>query len=147
MNPADQPRAVVSCVFCGTANRVDLSKLASGPRCANCQKPILLDRPVKTTGGDFDRTLQGTDVPVVVDFYADWCGPCRMMAPTLDDFARQQAGRALVVKLDTDAEPAIAGRYGIRGIPTLIVFERGQERGRHVGVTDLRTLQTLTGLS
>jgi thioredoxin 2 len=147
MSQTDQRRAVVRCPFCGTANRVDLSKLASGPRCASCHKPILLDRPVKATGADFDRTLQGTDVPVVVDFYADWCGPCRMMAPILDDFARQQAGHALVVKLDTDAEPAVAGRYGIRGIPTVIVFDRGRERGRHVGVADLRTLLTLTGLA
>jgi thioredoxin 2 len=147
MSQPNERRAVVRCAFCGTANRVDLTKLSSGPRCAQCHKPMLLDRPVKATTADFDRTLQGTDVPVLVDFYADWCGPCRMMAPTLDDFARQHAGRALVLKLDTDADPEVAGRYGIRGIPTLIVFERGQERGRHVGVADLRTLQGLSGLS
>jgi thioredoxin len=80
-----------------------------------------------------------------VDFYADWCGPCHMMAPTLDEFARQQAGRVLVLKLDTDANPPIAGRYGIRGIPTVIAFDRGRERGRHVGVADLKVLASLTG--
>jgi thioredoxin 2 len=147
MTQTEARHAVVRCAFCRTANRVDLTKLSSGPRCAQCHKPILLDRPVKATTADFDQTLQGTDVPVVVDFYADWCGPCRMMAPTLDDFARQNTGRAVVLKLDTDAEPTVASRYGIRGIPTLIVFDRGQERGRHVGVADLRTIQTLSGLT
>jgi thioredoxin 2 len=140
-------RAVVRCVFCQTPNRVDLSKLALGPKCANCQRPILLDRPLKVTGAAFDQTLNGTTVPVVVDFYADWCGPCHMMAPTLDDFARRHAGDALVLKLDTDHDQAIAGRFGIRGIPTVIVFDQGQERGRHVGVADLAKLESLVALT
>jgi thioredoxin 2 len=86
-------------------------------------------------------------VPVAVDFHADWCGPCHMMAPTLDEFAKQHAGDALVLKLDTDADPAIAGRFRIRGIPTVIVFDQGRERGRHVGVADLATLTKLAGLT
>jgi thioredoxin 2 len=126
---------------------VDLTRLSSGPKCAQCQRPILLDRPLKVTGADFDQTLEGTTVPVAVDFYADWCGPCHMMAPTLDDFARKHAGETLVLKLDTDAEPTIAGRYGIRGIPTVIVFEHARERGRHVGVADLTKLESLAGLT
>jgi thioredoxin 1 len=77
---------------------------------------------------DFDRTISGSSVPVLVDFYADWCGPCKIMAPTLDDFAGRKAGEALVLKLDTDANPATAARYGIRGIPTLISFRDGQEK-------------------
>jgi thioredoxin 2 len=140
-------RAVVRCVFCQTPNRVDLSKLALGPRCANCQRPILLDRPLKVTGADFDQTLTGTTVPVLVDFYADWCGPCHMMAPTIDDFAQRHAGEALVLKLDTDVDQAIAGRYGIRGIPTMIVFEHGRERARHIGVADLAKLESLAALT
>jgi thioredoxin 2 len=140
-------RAVVRCPFCRTPNRVDLTKLSLGPKCASCHRPILLDRPLKATGEDFDQTLEGTTVPVAVDFHADWCGPCHMMAPTLDDFAKRHAGEALVLKLDTDAEPAIAGRYGIRGIPTVIVFDRGRERGRHVGVADLATLAALVGVT
>jgi thioredoxin 2 len=138
-------RAVVHCVFCHTPNRVDLTKMAHGPKCANWKRPILLDRPLKVTGADFDQTINGTTVPVVVDFYADWCGPCHMMAPTLDDFAKRHAGDALVLKLDTDADQAIAGRFGIRGIPTVIVFEHGRERGRHVGVADLTRLESLAG--
>jgi thioredoxin 2 len=140
------PRAVVPCAFCSTPNRIDLTKLSLGPKCAECRRPILLDRPVKVTEATYDKALQGTAVPVLVDFYADWCGPCHMMAPTLDDFARRHVGSALVLKLDTDAEPAIAGRYGIRGIPTLIVFLQGRETGRQVGVADLKTLETLVGV-
>jgi len=139
--------AVVRCVFCQTSNRVDLGKLALGPRCANCKRPILLDRPLKVTGADFDQTLNGTTVPILVDFYADWCGPCHMMAPTVDDFAKRHAGEALVLKLDTDADQAIAGRFGIRGIPTMIVFDHGRERGRHVGVADLAKLESLAALT
>jgi thioredoxin 2 len=147
MPPSEDRHATVRCVFCQTPNRVDLTKLANGPKCGQCHRPILLDRPHKVTQDDFDQTLRGTSVPVTVDFYADWCGPCHMMAPTLDEFASRHAGRALVLKLDTDANPAIAGRYGIRGIPTVIVFDQGAERGRHVGVADLKTLETLAGVT
>jgi thioredoxin 2 len=138
--------AVVPCALCGTLNRIDLTKLSKGPKCAKCQRPILLDRPIKVTTATYDKTLQGTTVPLLVDFYADWCGPCHMMAPALDEFAKQHAGAALVLKLDTDAEPTIAARYGIRGIPTLIVFEQGKEKARHVGVADLKVLQKLVGV-
>jgi thioredoxin 2 len=148
MSLSDQPpRGVVACAFCSTLNRVDLTKLSHGPKCANCHRPILLDRPIMATATSFDRMVNGTTVPVLVDFYADWCGPCHMMAPTIDDFARRQMGNVLVLKLDTDAHPTIAGRYGIRGIPTVIAFDRGQERDRHVGVANLEVLRSLTGIA
>jgi thioredoxin 2 len=136
---------VVQCPFCTTANRVDLSRLAAGPKCANCGKPLRLDRPQKVTDKDFDRTIGSSSVPVLVDFYADWCGPCRMMAPTLDDFAQKRAGEALVLKLDTEANPLTASRFGIRGIPTVIAFQDGKERARHVGLADLKALESLGG--
>jgi thioredoxin 2 len=150
--PATEPtapprRAVVRCAVCSTPNRIDLGKLSQGPRCAKCQRPILLDRPIKASEADFDQSLQGTSVPVLVDFYADWCGPCHMMAPTLDEFAARHAGAVLVLKLDTEVNPKVATRFAIRGIPTLLVFQGGTERGRHVGVADLKTLETLTGVS
>jgi thioredoxin 2 len=148
MSLSDQPpRGVVACAFCSTLNGVDLTKLSNGPKCANCHRPILLDRPITATASSFDRMVNGTTVPVLVDFYADWCGPCHMMAPTIDDFAKRQMGNVLVLKLDTDASPTIAGRYGIRGIPTVIAFDRGQERRRHVGVANLEVLQSLTGVA
>jgi thioredoxin 2 len=147
MSATDDRHATVRCIFCQTPNRVDLTRLADGPKCGHCHRPILLDRPLKVTEADFDQTLRGTTVPVAVDFYADWCGPCHVMAPTVDEFAMRHAGQALVLKLDTDASPGIAGRYGIRGIPTVIVFDQGRERGRHVGVADLKTLQALAGVT
>jgi thioredoxin 2 len=134
---------VVSCIFCGTPNRVDMTRVAAGPKCGNCFRPIRLDRPLKVTDTDFDRTIQGASVPVLVDFYADWCGPCRIMAPILDDLAQRQVGELLVLKLDTDASQATAGRFGIRGIPTVIAFREGRETGRHVGVADMKALEAL----
>lgn len=135
--------AVVACPFCQTLNRVELGRLDHRPTCANCKKPLLLDRPVKATDASFDAMVQGASVPVVVDFYADWCGPCKMMAPTLDQFAHDRAGAVLVAKLDTDANPAIPTRYGIRGIPTLLVFAGGKEVARQVGVVPLHELAKL----
>jgi thioredoxin 2 len=134
---------VVMCVFCGTANRVDLSRLSAGPRCGNCGRPIRLDRPLPITGGAFDKVITGSSVPVLVDFHADWCGPCKIMAPLLDDFAREHMGDVLVLKLDTDANPATPARFGIRGIPTLIVFEDGRESRRQVGAVQAADLEKL----
>ncbi len=94
---------------------------------------MLLDRPVKVTEEDFDRTVVGARAPVLVDFHADWCGPCKLVAPLVDELAREHAGRLLVAKVDTDRAPGVAQRYGIRGIPTLIVFSGGAEVGRSVG--------------
>jgi thioredoxin 2 len=138
---------IVQCPFCSAANRVDLARLSAGPKCARCGKPLRLDRPQKVTDRDFDRTVTGSSVPVVVDFYADWCGPCRIMAPTLDEFAQKRVGEALVLKLDTEANPLTASRFAIQGIPTIIAFEGGKERARHVGLADMKALEGLIGVS
>jgi thioredoxin 2 len=138
--------AIVTCLFCQTANRVNLARLSSGPKCGSCGRPIRLDRPVPVTDADFDKVINGSSVAVMVDFHADWCGPCKMMAPVLDDFARRYAGEVLVLKLDTDASPRTPSRLGIRGIPTLIVFERGRESRRHVGVAQLPELEKLAAV-
>jgi thioredoxin 2 len=138
---------VVPCPFCSAVNRVDLARLSAGPKCAKCGKPLRLDRPQKVSDQDFQRVVTGSAVPVLVDFYADWCGPCRMMAPTLDDLAQRRAGEVLVLKLDTDANPLTASRFGIRGIPTVIAFQGGNERSRHVGVADMKVLESLAGIS
>jgi thioredoxin len=101
---------------------------------------------MQVAGNDLDETVRSAGVPVLVDCYADWCGPCRAMAPVLDELAGRHAGRVLVLKLDTDGYPDVAGRLGIRGIPTLIAFSGGNEIRRHVGMADLPTLETLVGL-
>lgn len=136
-------RATVPCPFCATLNRVDLARVDDRPKCGNCGRPILLDRPIPLTDDTFDGVLQGSAVPIVVDFYADWCGPCKIMAPTLDTFASERRGRVLVAKLDTDRNQATAMRYGIRSIPTLIVFTDGKETAREVGVVPRERLNAL----
>ena len=116
----------LACQFCSTLNKIDVSRHNQRPKCAECAKPFLLDRPVKVDEEHFDATVLQSEVPVLVDFYADWCGPCRMMAPVLDEIANAKAGKLLVAKVDTDRSPTVSQRYGIRSIPFFGRFENGQ---------------------
>ena len=125
--------ATVACQFCSTLNRVTLDRLGQGPKCGSCGRPILLDRPLQVSDEAFQQVLDGTDIPVLVDFYADWCGPCKIMAPVLDDLARDRMGDLLVLKLDTDRNPVTPNGFGIRGIPTMILFQQGREVARQTG--------------
>lgn len=143
MDDRSAPHANVPCPHCGRLNRVDLTRAADRPKCGSCQRPLLLDRPVKVSDETFDRVIGGSQVPVLVDFYADWCGPCKMMAPVLDDFADEHAGRVLVTKLDTDRNRRVASQFSIRGIPTLIVFRDGREVARETGAVGKQRLETL----
>jgi thioredoxin 2 len=131
-DPAATP-VTLRCGFCLTPNRVDLAKAGLRPKCGECRRPILLDRPVKVGEEDFDATVLGSAAPVLVDFFADWCGPCKMVAPLIDEIAHTYTGKLLVAKVDTDHAPGVAQRYGIRSIPTLILFKHGAEVGRSVG--------------
>lgn len=126
-------RVTIRCAFCTKLNRVDLSRAADRPACGDCGKPMLLDRPVKVAQEDFQRTVLESDVPVLVDFYADWCGPCKMVAPLVDEIASQHIGKMLVAKVDTDKAPDVAMKYEIRSIPTIIVFRGGDEVERSLG--------------
>ena len=134
MSPEVKSPVTVRCPFCLTLNRLDLVKAADRPRCGKCERPMLLDRPVKVQGEDFQRTVLDALAPVLVDFYADWCAPCKLIAPVVDELARRHTGRLLVAKVDSDRAPDVSNRMGIRGIPTLIVFRDGAELGRVVGV-------------
>lgn len=116
----------LACQFCDTRNQVDLGRHADRPKCAKCGKPFLLDRPVKVSEEHFNTTVLDAEVPVLVDFYADWCAPCRTMAPLLDEIARDKAGQLLIAKVDTDRAPEITRRYGVRGIPFFGRFEHGK---------------------
>jgi len=135
--------AIVSCDSCGALNRLDLRRVDARAKCARCGELLRPDAPIRLTDATFDRVLGGTAVPVLVDFYADWCGPCRIVAPVVAELARRRAGQVLVGKLDTDANPRTAARLGIRGIPTLIAFRSGAEIRRHVGTADARVLDSL----
>jgi len=141
--PRVERKATVACQFCSTLNRVDLSRLDHQPKCGQCGRPILLDRPLSISDDSFQPVIAGTDVPVVVDFYADWCGPCKMMAPILDELADDRKGEVLVVKLNTDQNPGTMVRFGVRGIPTLIVFTGGHEATRQTGAVPRARLDAL----
>ena len=134
-------KITIRCPSCAKWNRIDARRAADGPKCGACGTRLALDHPVLLDDATFDRTITGTDLPVLVDFYADWCGPCKMMAPAVEQVARSFVGRALVAKLDTDASPATSSRFQIRGIPTSIVFRGGREVKRQSGAVPQGVLE------
>ncbi|MFL5638164.1 MAG: thioredoxin [Gemmatimonadaceae bacterium] len=140
---APSQKLTVRCQFCSAWNRIDASKVTDGPKCGKCARPILLERPISLNDETFARTISESDVPVAVDFYADWCGPCRMMAPAVDALAAHLQGKALVGKLNTDHSSRTASGFDIRGIPTTIVFRAGKEVARQSGALQLEGLKAL----
>ena len=136
----DTKHLTLRCQFCETWNRIDAARAADRPKCGKCGKPMLLDRPFPLDEETFARTIEGAEVPVLVDFYADWCGPCKVMAPSVDEIAATYQGRALVAKLDTDRAQRTAMSFNIRGIPTTIVFKGGKEVARQSGAVPKPTL-------
>lgn len=133
----------IRCQFCDTWNRVEASRIEQRPKCGKCARPMLLDRPWVLNDETFARTIAESDLPVLVDFYADWCGPCKVMAPAVDELAKRYTSRALVAKLNTDLAPNVSGSFNIRGIPTIIVFRHGKEIARTSGAMPLTSLEEL----
>lgn len=138
-------KLTLRCQFCEKWNRIDAPRAADKPKCGSCGKPMLLDRPVKLDDETFQRTISESGIPVVVDFYADWCGPCKMMAPFVDELAAKYVGRAVVAKVDTDRSQRAAAPFGIRGIPTTIVFKDGKVVVQKAGAMPLAGLEQLLG--
>ena len=122
----------VACLQCNSTNRVPQERLTDNPNCGRCGAPLFQGMPVTLTADNFDRHANA-ELPMLVDFWAEWCGPCKMMAPQFEAAARSLEPHVRLGKLDTEADQQIAGRYGIRGIPTMILFRRGKEIARTSG--------------
>ena len=133
-------RLLLACPHCLTANRVPAARLGENPGCGKCHAPLLEGKPVNLDDRSFDDFLARTELPVVVDFWAAWCGPCRMMAPAFERAAAELKSEVRFAKVDTEAAQAIAARYGIRSIPTMILFKGGREANRISGALDARSI-------
>ena len=127
-----QPKHIV-CPHCHAVNRVPSERLGDEPACGQCREPLFVAPPPELSGGTFQKHISRNDMPVVVDFWAPWCGPCKMMAPAFEQASTELATSARFVKLNTDAEQGIAAEFGIRSIPTMIIFRNGAEIARQPG--------------
>ena len=127
---------IVVCPHCAGANRVPAPRLAEGGNCGKCKKPLFDGHPVELKAGNFDAHIGRSDLPLVVDFWAPWCGPCRSKAPAFERAARELEPQFRLAKVNTESEPQLAERFGIRSIPTLAVFRNGREVARQAGAMD-----------
>ncbi len=131
----------LSCPHCLVTNRVAQSRLGEQPVCGKCRQPLFSGAPVELDSAGFERLVANTELPVVVDFWASWCGPCKMMAPVFAQAAQRLEPAYRLVKVNTETEPMLAQRYQIRSIPTLLMLRGGQEVARQAGALDLASLE------
>jgi thioredoxin 2 len=132
----------IVCPHCDSVNRVAAGKDARQGKCGRCHKPLFTGGSIPVTAKDFDTHVRNDDIPVVVDFWAQWCGPCKMMAPGYEKVAAEMEPEMRFLKVDTEQEPQLAQRHGIQSIPTLMVFRRGTIIARRSGALDPQTLKT-----
>ena len=131
--------ALIPCPACNGLNRIPSERLGDAPRCGRCKSPVLPNAPITLNQASFAAQLKG-DLPLLVDVWADWCGPCKAFAPTFAQAAAQLRGRCRLGKLDSEANPQLAGQLGIRSIPSLILFRGGVEVARQSGALPLPQL-------
>lgn len=138
---------ILECHVCGKQNRIPAERLEDGPKCGSCKAALSVDAPVHVSSeAEFDELIAGSPRPVLVDFWASWCGPCRMVAPEVAKLARQHAGRLVVAKVSTEDVPEVASRFGVHSIPTLALFSKGREVKRVSGAMPARSIEQQFGL-
>jgi thioredoxin 2 len=134
---------VRTCKICGRKNRIPAKHLADTGRCGACKSPLPpLNEPLEVDPGQFDEVIRDARVPVLIDFWAAWCGPCHMAAPEVERTAAEMAGRAIVLKVDTERYPQLAARYQVRGIPNFAVFSGGRLVKQQAGVVDHQEMES-----
>jgi thioredoxin 2 len=138
-------RLHLACPHCQATNRLPARRIDDAPVCGRCGQPLLQGQPLELGDADFDAVVAATRLPVLVDFWAAWCGPCQAMAPAFKQAAHQLAGKALLVKVNSDQNPQLSARFGIRSIPTLVRLQDGQETRRQAGAVPAAAIVALAG--
>jgi len=141
----DNAKLQLPCPHCGATNRLPTARLGDDPVCGRCGEPLLDGQPLALTDANFDAFVAAARLPVLVDFWAPWCGPCRMMAPAFEQAAKTLKGRALLVKVDSDENPRTAARFAIRSIPTLVALDHGREVKRQSGAVPAAAIVAMAG--
>jgi len=130
----------IVCSHCNGTNRIPKDKLQSEPNCGRCKKPLLDTTPVELTKDNIAQHLEKNDIPVIIDFWAPWCGPCKIMGPNFEQASRNFKGKVRFAKVNTEDQQSLGGYYNIRSIPTLVLFKQGKEIDRVSGVLDANQL-------
>lgn len=130
----------IVCPHCYATNRISSTRLADQPRCGRCKQPLFTGQPIELNDQNFAQFIAKSDLPIVVDFWADWCAPCKMMAPAFAQASAQLAPQVIFAKLNTEVAQQSAAQFAIRSIPTLILFKNGQEAARQAGALNLQQI-------